>query len=70
MESEQQKLDDLQLDYDKALLKTGVDYSKENLSISNQEDDIKLAKDDLSKLSDYQAAYEKAKNKTKEIRTL
>ena len=66
LESEQQKLDDLQLDYDKALLKTGVDYSKENLSISNQEDDIKLAKDDLSKLSDYQAAYEKAKNKTKD----
>lgn len=66
LESERQKLDDLQLDYDKALLKTGVDYSKENLSISNQEDDIKLAKDDLSKLSDYQAAYEKAKNKTKD----
>ncbi len=66
LESEQQKLEDLQLDYDKALLKTGVDYSKENLSISNQEDDIKLAKDDLSKLSDYQAAYEKAKNKTKD----
>ncbi len=66
LESERQKLDDLQLDYDKALLKTGVDYSKENLSISNQEDDIKLAKDDLSKLSDYQAAYEKAKNRTKD----
>ncbi len=66
LESERQKLDDLQLDYDKALLKTGVDYSKENLSISNQEDDIKLAKDDLSKLSDYQEAYEKAKSKTKD----
>ena len=66
LEAEQQKLDDLQLDYDKALLKTGVDYSKENLSISNQEDDIALAKEDLSKLSDYQAAYEKAKTKTKD----
>lgn len=66
LESEQQKLDDLQLDYDKALLKTGVDYSKENLSISNQEDDIKLAKEDLSKLADYQAAYEKAKSRTKD----
>lgn len=66
LETEQQKLDDLQLDYDKALLKTGVDYSKENLSIANQEDDIALAKEDLSKLSDYQEAYEKAKNKTKD----
>lgn len=67
LEAEQQKLDDLKLDYNKALLKTGVDYSKENLSISNQEDDIKLAKEDLSKLSDYQTAYEKAKNKTKDL---
>lgn len=66
LETEQQKLDDLQLDYDKALLKTGVDYSKENLSIANQEDDIALAKEDLSKLSDYQAAYEKAKSRTKD----
>lgn len=69
LESEQQKLDDLQLDYDKALLKIGVDYSKENLSIANQEDDIKLAKEDLSKLADYQAAYEKAKAKTKDCET-
>lgn len=69
LESEQQKLDDLQLDYDKALLKIGVDYSKENLSISNQEDDIKLAREDLSKLADYQAAYEKAKTKTKDCET-
>ena len=69
LEAEQQKLDDLQLDYDKALLKTGVDYSKENLSIANQEDDIKLAKEDLSKLADYQSAYEKAKTKTKDCET-
>lgn len=69
LETEQQKLDDLQLDYDKSLLKIGVDYSKENLSIANQEDDIKLAKEDLSKLADYQAAYEKAKNKTKDCET-
>ena len=69
LESEQQKLDDLQLDYDKALLKIGVDYSKENLSIANQEDDIKLAKEDLSKLADYQSAYEKAKTKTKDCET-
>ena len=66
LETEQQKLDDMQLEYDKALLKTGVDYSKENLSIANQEDDIALAKEDLSKLSDYQAEYEKAKNRTKD----
>lgn len=66
LEAEKQKLDDLRLDYDKALLKTGVDYSKENLSIANQEDDIALAKEDLSKLADYQAAYEKAQNKTKD----
>lgn len=70
LESEQQKLDDLQLDYDKALLKIGVDYSKENLSIANQEDDIKLAKEDLSKLADYQSAYEKAKTKTKDCETM
>lgn len=69
LESEQKKLDELQLDYDKALLKIGVDYSKENLSIANQEDDIKLAKEDLSKLADYQAAYEKAKTKTKDCET-
>ena len=69
LESEQQKLDDLQLDYDKALLKIGVDYSKENLSIANQEDDIRLAKEDLSKLADYQSAYEKAKTKTKDCET-
>lgn len=69
LESEQKKLDELQLDYDKALLKIGEDYSKENLSIANQEDDIKLAKEDLSKLADYQAAYEKAQNKTKDCET-
>lgn len=69
LESEQQKLDDLQLDYDKALLKIGVDYSKENLSIANQEDDIRLAKADITKLADYQAAYEKAKTKTKDCET-
>lgn len=66
LETEQQKLDDLQLDYDKALLKIGVDYSKENLSIANQEDDIRLAKEDIAKLADYQEAYEKAKTKTKD----
>ncbi|MDE5992543.1 MAG: HlyD family efflux transporter periplasmic adaptor subunit [Oscillospiraceae bacterium] len=66
LETEQQKLDDLQLDYDKALLKIGVDYSKENLSIANQEDDIRIAKEDIAKLADYQAAYEKAKTKTKD----
>ncbi|MCM1024536.1 MAG: HlyD family efflux transporter periplasmic adaptor subunit [Prevotella sp.] len=66
LETERQKLDDLRLDYDKALLKTGVDYSKENLNIANQEDDIALAKEDLSKLADYQTEYEKAKTKTKD----
>ena len=59
--TEQQALDDLQLAYDKALLKTGNDYSKENLAIANQEEDIAIAKEDLSKLSEYQEAYEKAK---------
>ncbi len=58
------KLDELKLDYEKALLSTGVDYSLENHNIDNKAEDIAMAKEDLSKLSDYQAAYEKAKDKT------
>lgn len=64
--TEQQALDDLQLAYDKALLETGADYSKDNLAIANQEEDLALAKEDLEKLSEYQEAYEKAKDKTKD----
>lgn len=66
LETEQQALDDLQIEYEKALLKTGNDYSKENLDIKNQEEDIALAKEDLSKLSEYQEEYEKAKTVTKD----
>ncbi len=66
LDTEQQALDDLQIAYEKALLKTGNDYSKENLDIKNQEEDIALAKEDLSKLSEYQAEYEKAKDKSKD----
>ncbi len=65
----QKTLDSLKLDYEKALLANGVDYSLDNLSISNKEEDIALAKDDLSKLSYYKEEYDKAKDKVKDYET-
>ncbi|MGN0675474.1 MAG: HlyD family efflux transporter periplasmic adaptor subunit [Oscillospiraceae bacterium] len=58
----QKTLDSLKLEYEKALLANGVDYSLDNLSIKNKEEDIALAKEELSKLSYYKDEYDKAKD--------
>ena len=53
--------------YNEALLTAGYDYRSDELDISNQEEDLALLKEELSKISGYQSAYEKAKSKVKEI---
>lgn len=61
----QKTLSSMKLEYEKSLLSTGVDYSLDNLSISNKEEDIKLAKEDLSKLPYYREEYKKAQDTVK-----
>ncbi|MCL2054829.1 MAG: hypothetical protein FWG90_10420 [Oscillospiraceae bacterium] len=62
------KLDELRLEYQKALLSVGVDYSLEELEIRNKEEDVLNAKSDLSNIAVRQAAYEKARNNTADKR--
>lgn len=53
--------------YEEALLSTGFDYRSDQLDIDNQEEDLKLLKDELSKISGYQKAYDEAKDKVRTI---
>jgi len=69
LKTEQSALDGLEIAYKKALLKIDADYSKDELAIANQEEDIKLAKEDLENLADYQEQYEKAKLVTKDCQS-
>lgn len=65
--SEAQKtLDSLKLEYEKMLLTSGAD----TLSIANKEEDIALAKQELSKLGEYREDYEKAKEEVKKYEKL
>lgn len=53
--------------YAEALLSTGFDYRTEELDIENQEKAIAELKEDLSKISEYQKAYDSAKEEVRKI---
>lgn len=53
--------------YEEALLSTGFDYRSDQLDIENQEEALQLLKDELSKISGYQKAYDEAKDKVRGI---
>ena len=67
LEAAKSDLEAAQVEYRKALLDTGKDYSLDELSIKNLEEDIAADKADLANISVYQGNYEKAKNNVKAV---
>lgn len=65
LETAKSELEAAQVEYRKALLDAGKDYSLDELSISNLEEDIAADKAELANISVYQENYEKAKEKVK-----
>ena len=53
--------------YQEALLSTGFDYRTDELDIENQEEALAELKEDLSKISEYQKAYDSAKEEVRKI---
>ena len=53
--------------YDEALLSAGYDYRTDELDIAKQEKDLALLREELPKISGYNAAYDKAKDKVRDI---
>lgn len=67
LETAKSELEAAQVEYRKALLDVGKDYSLDELSIKNLEEDITADKAELANISVYQENYENAKNKVKSI---
>lgn len=67
LEAAKSELETAQVEYRKALLATGKDYSLDELSIKNLEEDIAADKAALANISVYQENYEKAKAKVKSV---
>ncbi|MCI5904787.1 MAG: HlyD family efflux transporter periplasmic adaptor subunit [Oscillospiraceae bacterium] len=67
LEAAKSELETAQVEYRKALLDTGKDYSLDELSIKNLEEDIAADKAALANISVYQENYEKAKEKVKSV---
>ncbi|MGN0609247.1 MAG: HlyD family efflux transporter periplasmic adaptor subunit [Oscillospiraceae bacterium] len=67
LEAAKSELETAQVEYRKALLDTGKDYSLDELSIKNLEEDIAADKAALANISVYQENYEKAKSKVKSV---
>ena len=55
--------------YAEALLSTGFDYRTDELDIENQEEALAALKEDLSKISEYQKAYDSAKEEVRKIQS-
>lgn len=55
--------------YAEALLSVGADYRTEELDIENQEEALAVLKEDLSKISEYQKAYDSAKEEVRKIQS-
>ncbi|MDE5741747.1 MAG: hypothetical protein K2H90_04790, partial [Oscillospiraceae bacterium] len=55
--------------YAEALLSVGADYRTEELDIENQEAALAGLKEDLSKISEYQKAYDSAKEEVRKIQS-
>lgn len=67
LEAAKSELETAQVEYRKALLDTGKDYSLDELSIKNLEEDIAADKAALANISVYQENYEKTKSKVKSV---
>lgn len=67
LEAAKSELEAAQVEYRKALLDTGKDYSLDELSIKNLEEDIAADKAALANISVYQENYENAKAKVKSV---
>lgn len=67
LEAAKNDLEAAQVNYRKALLDTGKDYSLDELSIRNLEEDIAADRAALSNISVYQENYQKAKDKVKSV---
>ncbi|MBQ5319203.1 MAG: hypothetical protein J6K17_08925 [Oscillospiraceae bacterium] len=65
LEAAKKTLDSLKLEYEKSLLAAGADYSLDNLSIANKEEDLELLKADYEKLGEYREEYEKVEDTIK-----
>ncbi len=70
LETARKTLESLKLEYEKALLATGADYSLDNLSIKNKEEDLALLKAEYEKLDDYHNEYDEVKVTLKEYEKL
>lgn len=67
LEAAKNDLEAAQVNYRKALLDTGKDYSLDELSIRNLEEDIAADRAALSNISVYQENYQKTKDKVKSV---
>ena len=65
LDEAQKVLSSLKLEYEKALLATGEDYSLDNLSIANKEEDLELLKEDYEKLESYRGEYEQVQEEVR-----
>ena len=55
--------------YQEALLSVGADYRTDELDIEDQEEALAVLKEDLSKISEYQKAYDSAKEAVRKIQS-
>ena len=70
LETARKTLDSLKLEYEKALFATGEDYSLDNLSIKNKEEDLAMLKADYDKRDEYRKEYDKIENKIAEYEAM
>lgn len=70
LESAKKTLESLKLEYEKALLATGEDYTLDNLSIKNKEEDLALLKSDYDKRDEYRSEYDKVADKINEYENM
>lgn len=70
LETARKTLDSMKLEYDKALLVTGEDYSLDNLSIKNKEEDLAMLKEDYEKREEYRKEYDKIEEKIAEYEAM
>jgi len=70
LETARKTLDSMKLEYEKALFATGEDYSLDNLSIKNKEEDLALLKADYDKRDEYRQEYDKVETKITEYEAM
>ena len=70
LETARKTLDSLKLEYEKALFATGEDYTLDNLSIKNKEEDLALLKADYDKRDEYRKEYDSVEAKIDEYEAM